>query len=86
MKKLIFVIISCLTISFSFAQDLRLMVSDIQAQSLSSREILVSWQLPAVSAELDVSQLSLFLYRSQQQKAGSQSLDGMEPLAILPFD
>lgn len=86
MKKLIFVIISCLTISFSFAQDLRLMVSDIQAQSLSSREILVSWQLPAVSAELDVSQLSLFLYRSQQQKAGSHSLDGMEPLAILPFD
>ena len=62
------------------------MVSDIQAQSLSSREILVSWQLPAVSAELDVSQLSLFLYRSQQQKAGSHSLDGMEPLVILPFD
>ncbi|MBR5580614.1 MAG: hypothetical protein IKW26_04865 [Treponema sp.] len=86
MKKLIFVIISCLTISFSFAQDLRLMVSDIQAQSLSSREILVSWQLPAVSAELDVSHLSLFLYRSQQQKAGSSSLAGMEPLAILPFN
>ena len=86
MKKLIFVIISCLTISFSFAQDLRLMVSDIQAQSLSSREILVSWQLPAVSAELDVSHLSLFLYRSQQQKAGSSSLVGMEPLAILPFN
>ena len=86
MKKLIFVIISCLTISFSFAQDLRLMVSNIQAQSLSSREILVSWQLPAVSAELDVSHLSLFLYRSQQQKAGSSSLVGMEPLAILPFN
>ena len=86
MKKLIFVIISCLTISFSFAQDLRLMVSNIQAQSLSSREILVSWQLPSLAADQDVTHLSLFLYRSQQQKAGSSSLAGMEPLAILPFN
>lgn len=86
MKKLIFVIISCLTISFSFAQDLRLMVSNIQAQSLSSREILVSWQLPSLAADQDVTHLSLFLYRSQQQKAGSSSLVGMEPLAILPFN
>ena len=86
MKKLIFVIISCLTISFSFAQDLRLMVSNIQAQSLSSREILVSWQLPSLAVDQDVTHLSLFLYRSQQQKAGSSSLAGMEPLAILPFN
>ena len=62
------------------------MVSNIQAQSLSSREILVSWQLPSLAADQDVTHLSLFLYRSQQQKAGSSSLAGMEPLAILPFN
>lgn len=85
MKKLIFVIISFLPISFIFAQDLRLTVSNIQARSLSSREIQVSWQLPQLSVDKDPSQLSLLLYRTSQQKAGSSALQGLEPLAVLPF-
>lgn len=85
MKKLIFVIISFLPIPFIFAQDLRLTVSNIQARSLSSREIQVSWQLPQLSSDKDSSQLSLLLYRTDQQKAGSNALQGLEPLAILPF-
>lgn len=62
-----------------------MVVSNIQARSLSSREIQVSWQLPQLSADTDSSQFSLLLYRTSQQKAGSDALQGLEPQAILPF-
>ena len=86
MKKLIFFIISFLTITFVFAQDVRLMVSDIHAEPVNSQEIFVSWQLPNTSEDVDTTELSLILYRSPQQKAGNTTLEELEPVATLPYD
>ena len=59
MKKLIFVIISFLTITFVFAQDVRLMVSNIHAEPVNSQQIFVSWQLPNIPEDMDTTELSL---------------------------
>lgn len=91
MKKLVFAITCFLAVPLVFSQDIqlaqdtRLVVSDIQAKSLSSREILVSWLLPRLPEDADPSRLSLLLFRSELQLAGSNSLDGLTPIATLPY-
>lgn len=86
MRKILFSVISFLSLSFAASQDVRLLVSHIQATPLSSSEIEVTWQLPPLSGNIDSSQLSLLLYRGEQQKVGSISLDEMTPIATLPYN
>ena len=86
MKKLIFVIISFLTITFVFAQDVRLMVSNIHAEPVNSQQIFVSWQLPNIPEDMDTTELSLLLYRSHQQKVGNTTLEDLKPVATLPYN
>lgn len=86
MKKLIFVIISFLTITFVFAQDVRLMVSNIHAEPVNSQQIFVSWQLPNIPEDIDTTELSLLLYRSHLQKAGNTTLEDLKPVATLPYN
>ena len=75
MKKFFLIIISFLSLSFAVSQDSRLMVFNIQATPLNSSEIEITWQLPPLSEDIDSSQFSLLVYRGEQQRAGSISLE-----------
>lgn len=62
------------------------MVFNIQATPLNSSEIEITWQLPPLSEDIDSSQFSLLVYRGEQQRAGSISLDEMTSIASLPYN
>ncbi len=85
MKTAVLAVVALLSAAAALSQPSRLLVSGIQAQPTAEGEVLVSWQLPQLSQDLDTGQLSLLLYRTTRQKAGSGSLDGETPLATLPY-
>ena len=85
MKTAVLVAVALLSTAAALSQSSRLLVSGIQALPTSEGEVLVSWQLPQLSQDMNTEQLSLLLYRTTQQKAGSASLDNETPLATLPY-
>ncbi len=85
MKTVVLAAVALLSAAAALSQTPRLLVSGIQAKPTAEGEVVVSWQLPQLDQDLDAGQLSLLLYRTTRQKAGSGSLDGETPLATLPY-
>lgn len=79
------IVLTFLSVHIAFSQNTRLMVSDIQAQATTDGEITVTWKLPALPENLEPDSLSLQLYRTQEQKSGSKALEGIAPIATLPY-
>lgn len=80
------IVLTFLSVHIAFSQNTRLMVSDIKAQATADGEITVTWQLPTLPENLEPDSLSVQLYRTQEQKAGSKALEGLSPIATLPFN
>lgn len=86
MKQSFLIVLSLLSVHIVFSQNTRLMVSDIKAQVTADGEITVTWKLPALPESLGPDSLSVQLYRTQEQKAGSKALEGLSPIATLPYN
>lgn len=85
MKHSFLIVLTFFSVNIAFSQNTRLMVSDIQAQAIGNGEIQITWQVPTLPETMEPNTISIQLYRTQEPKAGSKALEGIAPIATLPY-